>query len=78
MNQTHMKMAGNIAAKAPMCHMRKIFLDQSDSTGGHQRDGIDVGFLLNLDYSEETADAWLRDIPGTAFDFSPRINPGDS
>ena len=32
-----------------------------------QRDGIDVGFLLDLDYSSETADAWLRDIPGTAY-----------
>lgn len=32
-----------------------------------QRDGIDVAELLGLEYSSETADAWLRDIPGTAF-----------
>jgi hypothetical protein len=35
MNQVNMKMAGNIAATAPMCHMRKMFLDTSDSTDGY-------------------------------------------
>jgi hypothetical protein len=32
-----------------------------------QRDGIDVADMLGLEYSSETADAWLRNIPGTAF-----------
>lgn len=29
--------------------------------------GTEVADKLGLEYSEETADAWLRDIPGTAF-----------
>lgn len=32
-----------------------------------QCDGIDVGEFLGLQYSHETADAWLRDIPGTCY-----------
>ena len=35
MEEVNRKMADEIYAKAPLCHMRKMYLDQSDSTDGY-------------------------------------------
>jgi len=35
MEEVNRKMAEEIEAKAPTCHFRKMFLDQSDSTDGY-------------------------------------------
>jgi hypothetical protein len=34
MEEVNRKMEKDISAMAPMCHMRKMFMDQSDSTDG--------------------------------------------
>lgn len=35
MNQVNIEMANKIHESAPMCHFRKMFMDQSDSTDGY-------------------------------------------